>query len=123
MYVGLEDGFDGEGFVSDDFLLDVEDRDVLRDGDFSQSHRTEECRLSDSVSSDQSVSTVAKDFSLVPARKERRTDRPEARLSVAFERIRSEPKETSIDSRAISFDFPFEALASCNGLTSKKSSS
>jgi hypothetical protein len=87
--VSLQDGFEGGSIVSDDFLLNVENRNVLRNVDFSKSHGAEEGRLSDTVSTDETSTTTREDDGgdvsemntrkVVRERKKRLADHREAR--------------------------------------------
>lgn len=63
MDVGLEDRLDGRGVVADDFLLDVKNRDVLRDVDLTKGHGAEESRLSDSIASDETSAAMERTVS------------------------------------------------------------
>lgn len=58
MHVGLEDRLDRGRVVADDFLLNVEDGDVLRDVDLAEGHGAEERRLSDTVATDETDATT-----------------------------------------------------------------
>jgi hypothetical protein len=53
VHISLKDRLESGRVVSDDFLLDVEDGDVLGDVDFSEGHGAEEGRFSDTVATDE----------------------------------------------------------------------
>lgn len=58
VHVGLEDAVERGRVVADDLLLDVQDRDVLRDGHLAEGHGAQQGRLSDTVAADEACAAA-----------------------------------------------------------------